>query len=97
MPLHIPRCPSCGHDAPPSLLFWSLYKPFECEGCGKTLIVPKTRVAFMGVAGYLAYWRFKDGMTGMQEFGLILLIATVLLILSWMAMHPKLANPEPRH
>ncbi|GAA4040144.1 hypothetical protein GCM10022213_07810 [Parerythrobacter jejuensis] len=48
----------------------------------------------MAITAYLVYFKFKQGMTGTQEFGLILAISAVILILSWIAMRPKLAKPE---
>ncbi|MXP32644.1 hypothetical protein [Parerythrobacter jejuensis] len=94
MPTHIPSCPACEHPASPKLLFWGLHKPFDCRGCGRLLVVPKAGTATLAITAYLVYFKFKQGMTGTQEFGLILAISAVILILSWIAMRPKLAKPE---
>lgn len=89
-----PSCSNCGELAGVSRLFWGLGKPFDCRSCGTKLVVPKGRNAFLGVAGFLAFWRADRAYDGWALVVVFLIIAYVILVIGFFTMRPKRASPE---
>ncbi len=90
-----PYCPDCSADAPFTLLFWGMGKPFTCKGCGARLTVPKGTGVGIAILGLLAFWTFEDAYDGVWwDLTLVGGLLLIVGIASWYTMKVRKLEPK---
>lgn len=74
-------------------MLWGLGKPFPCEGCGRSLMVPKSTGFGLVMGALLLFWRLRDA-EDFTRWNLILAIGLMALvgILGWLTMRVRRAD-----
>lgn len=93
MPLG-PTCPACATRVPFLKTQWGLGTPFCCRGCEALLVVPRTNIV-VHLALFAGIWLARDYIPSewYRALGLFIVLAAIVLPLTWVGTRVRLANP----